>query len=151
MRVLHGGYPLDRQAIEDAYIVARRLGVSGKGRSRERRPTLDELDQLMEHFGQVKAKRPASIPMQKIIAFAIFSILMVKLVRNSSVHPGLYFICFALVVDFHRGDFAGTFYALTFVGGAYAFMWLVSRIRWAPSRFAKRAVSPTRTAPVLRS
>lgn len=67
------GYPLDRQAIEDAYIVARRLGVAGKGRSRERRPTLEELDLLMEHFGQVKAKRPASIPMQKIIAFAIFS------------------------------------------------------------------------------
>lgn len=67
------GYPLDRQAIEDAYIVARRLGVAGKGRSRERRPTLEELDRLMEHFGQVKAKRPASIPMQKIIAFAIFS------------------------------------------------------------------------------
>jgi integrase len=27
----------------------------------------------MEHFGDVRAKRPASIPMRKIIAFAIFS------------------------------------------------------------------------------
>ena len=83
--------------------------------------------------------------------FAIFSILMVKLVRNASDHPGLYFICFALVVDFHRGDFAGTFYALTFVGGAYAFMWMVSRIRWAPSRAAMRRSAPPRPAPVLRS
>lgn len=67
------GYPLDRQVMEDAYIVARRLGVSGKGKSRDRRPTLDELDLLMEHFGVVKTRRPASIPMQKIIVFAIFS------------------------------------------------------------------------------
>lgn len=67
------GYPLDRQAIQDAFVVAKKLGVTGKGRSRERRPTLDELDRLMVHFGQVKAKRPLSAPMQKIIVFALFS------------------------------------------------------------------------------
>ena len=67
------GYPLDQQAIKDAFAVAKRLGVTAKGRSRDRRPTLGELDQLMEHFGEVKAKRPRSAPMQKIIAFAIFS------------------------------------------------------------------------------
>lgn len=67
------GYPLDRQAIKDAYVVASKLGVTAKGRSRERRPTLDELDRLMEHFGAIKARRPDSIPMQKIILFAIFS------------------------------------------------------------------------------
>ena len=67
------GYPLDQQVIKDTFAVAKRLGVTAKGRSRDRRPTLDELDRLMEHFGDVRAKRPASIPMQKIIAFAIFS------------------------------------------------------------------------------
>jgi integrase len=67
------GYPLDPQTIKDAFVVAKRLGLTAKGRSRERRPTLDELDRLMEHFGDVKAKRPGSAPMQKIIAFAIFS------------------------------------------------------------------------------
>jgi integrase len=67
------GYPLDQQAIKDAFAVAKRLGVTAKGRSRDRRPTLGELDRLMEHFGEVKAKRPRSAPMQKIIAFAIFS------------------------------------------------------------------------------
>lgn len=67
------GYPLERQAIRDAFTVAKRLGVTKKGRSRDRRPTLDELDRLMEHFGKVKARRRDSAPMQKIIAFAIFS------------------------------------------------------------------------------
>ncbi len=67
------GYPLDQQAIKDAFAVAKRLGVTAKGKSRDRRPTLAELDKLMKHFADVKAKRPGSIPMRKIIAFAIFS------------------------------------------------------------------------------
>ena len=67
------GYPLDREAIKDAFAVAKRLGVTGKGHARDRRPSLDELDRLMEHFGQVKKNRPQSVPMQKVIAFAIFS------------------------------------------------------------------------------
>jgi len=84
------------------------------------------------------------------IVFAIFSLLLVKLVRNADVHPGFYFICFALVVDFQRGEFAGIFYALTFVGGAYAFMLLVSRLRWAPTP-AMKAAARARPAPVLRT
>ena len=67
------GYPLDQQVINDAFAVTKRLGVTAKGRSRNRRPTLDELDRLMEHFGQIKVRRPSSIPMQQIVAFAIFS------------------------------------------------------------------------------
>src|SRR5262249_45237775 len=67
------GYALDQQAIKDAFAVTKRLGLTAKGRSRERRPTLDELDRLMEHFGDVRTRRPNSIPMQRIIAFAIFS------------------------------------------------------------------------------
>lgn len=67
------GYPLDPQAIKDAFVVAKRLGVTAKGRSRDRRPTLEELDRLMAHFAQIKARRPLSAPMQKIVAFAIFS------------------------------------------------------------------------------
>lgn len=64
------GYPLNRDAIRDAMTVSARLGVTGKGRFRERRPTLDELDKLMVHFG---AKRSNSLPMQKVVAFALFS------------------------------------------------------------------------------
>lgn len=74
------------------------------------------------------------------VVFAILSLIMVKLVRNVDAHPGLYFVCFALVVDFNRGDFGGAFYSITVVGGAYAVMSLVSRLRWATQR--ERAVWP---------
>jgi integrase len=67
------GYPLDSKVIKDTFVVGRKLGVTGKGRARERRPSLDELDKIMEHFGGVRAKRPSATPMQKIVAFAIFS------------------------------------------------------------------------------
>ena len=66
------------------------------------------------------------------IFFAILSILLVKLVKNADLRPGLYFICFSVVIDFNRGDVGGTFYQLVCVGAAFWFMHLVSRIRWAP-------------------
>jgi integrase len=40
---------------------------------RTRRPTLDELDRLIEHFGRIQDHRPSSVPMQKIVLFALFS------------------------------------------------------------------------------
>jgi integrase len=66
-------YPLDQTAIKDAFVVAKRLGISSKSRERDRRPMLEELDKIMEYFGERLARRPSSIPMQKIIGFAIFS------------------------------------------------------------------------------
>jgi integrase len=67
------GYPLSREAFEDAITVLKKLGLIRKGLERTRRPTLDELDRLMEHFGRIVEHRPSSIPMQKIVAFALFS------------------------------------------------------------------------------
>jgi integrase len=67
------GYPLSRQQFDDAIIVIRKLGLIGKATERSRRPTLEELDRLMEHFGRIQNHRPSSLPMQKIVAFAIFS------------------------------------------------------------------------------
>lgn len=67
------GYPLNGQAMEDARKVSDRLGITGKSRERDRRPTLAELDQLMQHFLDRSKRRPSSIPMHRIIAFAIFS------------------------------------------------------------------------------
>jgi len=67
------GYPLSREAFEDAVTVLKKLGLIRKGIERSRRPTLDELDRLMEHFGRIVEHRPSSIPMQKIVAFALFS------------------------------------------------------------------------------
>lgn len=67
------GYPLDERAIADAFKVTRRLGVTGKSRSRERRPTIAEIDRLLLHFGASAIRRPGTNPMVPIIVFALFS------------------------------------------------------------------------------
>ena len=67
------GIPLSRQEFDDAVTVIKKLGLIRKGNERNRRPTLEELDRLMEHFGRIQANRPSSVPMQKIVMFAIFS------------------------------------------------------------------------------
>lgn len=63
-------YPLDKRQFEDAVTVLKKLGLIKKGNKRNRRPTLEELDRLMGHFGRYRID---SSPMQKITAFAIFS------------------------------------------------------------------------------
>jgi integrase len=67
------GFALDPQAIKDALKVCRRLGLTSSSKKRDRRPTLYELDKLMEHFAGVEVRMPKSTPMCKIIAFAIYS------------------------------------------------------------------------------
>jgi integrase len=67
------GYQLDPIAMKDAFVVTRRLGISRKSQERGRRPTLKEIDMLMKHFGGRQDRQPRSAPMQKIVAFAIFS------------------------------------------------------------------------------
>jgi integrase len=67
------GMPLDRAVMEDAQLVCRRLGLIAKSDERDRRPTLDELDKLMHHFADRQRRRPTSVPMVHIVAFAIFS------------------------------------------------------------------------------
>ncbi|MDP3257829.1 tyrosine-type recombinase/integrase [Bosea sp. (in: a-proteobacteria)] len=67
------GMKLDERAIEDAHVVMRKFGTTAKSSRRERRPTLSELDTLMKHFGDVRRRRPATNPMQHVIAFAIYS------------------------------------------------------------------------------
>ncbi|HEY1399807.1 tyrosine-type recombinase/integrase [Roseateles sp.] len=67
------GYPLDWQAATDARIVLNKLGIIGRSKERERRPTLEELDRLMNFYSRTVRRRRDTIPMQKIICFAIFS------------------------------------------------------------------------------
>lgn len=67
------GYPLDKQAIDDARVVLDKLGLIGRSKQRVRRPTLEELDKLMKYYTVVEMKRKDSIPMTRIIPFAIFS------------------------------------------------------------------------------
>lgn len=80
------------------------------------------------------------------LIFTLLSILMVKLIRKADLHPGLYFICFALVVDFNRGDMAGTLYQLAVVGAAYSFMLYASRLRWTPDRVQSAFATPSTSA-----
>jgi integrase len=67
------GYPLDSQAMADATVVLKKLGRTSKSKQRTRRPTLGELDRILEHFSTIELKRPDSNPMGKLILFAIFS------------------------------------------------------------------------------
>jgi integrase len=67
------GYPLDKQAMDDARTVLVKLGLTGKSKQRNRRPTLDELDKLMRYYTVMQIKRVDAIPMTRIIPFAIFS------------------------------------------------------------------------------
>ena len=68
------GYPLDKQAMDDARAVADRLGVIGRSSKRDKRPSLEELSSLMDYFSlyQIKNGKKA-YPMQHLIAFGIFS------------------------------------------------------------------------------
>lgn len=67
------GFELDLEEMKGALKVTRRLGLTAKSGERDRRPTLDELDALMTHFGRVEGRRKGVTPMQKIIPFAIFA------------------------------------------------------------------------------
>jgi hypothetical protein len=67
------GFPLDQQAMDDARRVSDRLCITGKSRGRDRRPSLEERDQSMQHCLDRSKQRPSSIRMHRIIAFAIFS------------------------------------------------------------------------------
>lgn len=66
------GIPLDRDAMRDALIVCKRLGLTSKSLKRDRRPSVDEMNALMEHFTDREA-RVEMMPMRRIIAFAMFS------------------------------------------------------------------------------
>lgn len=67
------GYPLDKQAMDDARTVLSKLGLIARSKQRTRRPSLEELEKLMKHYANAELKRKDVIPMTKVIPFAIFS------------------------------------------------------------------------------
>lgn len=67
------GYPLDEKAMADAQVVARKLGLASDSKERSRRPTLQELDVILNRFSQIHAYRPHTAPMVEIVLFALFS------------------------------------------------------------------------------
>jgi hypothetical protein len=52
-----------------ARIALKRLGLVDKSNERDRRPTEDEIDQLLTHFGSQSNRQ--QIPMARVIKFAI--------------------------------------------------------------------------------
>ncbi|CAO3433438.1 tyrosine-type recombinase/integrase [Azospirillum doebereinerae] len=67
------GHDVDPAVVRDAAIAAKRLKLVTKSQQRQRRPTLDELDKLMRHFGDRERRRPSMLPMTRVIPFALFS------------------------------------------------------------------------------
>lgn len=65
--------PLRRSEMDQAAIVMRRLGLTGRSNERMRRPTVAELDRIMERLARAEAARPGGIPMTRIIPFALYS------------------------------------------------------------------------------
>jgi integrase len=62
------GIPIQVEPINLARIALKRLGLVGKARERDRRPTQDELDLLIRHF---ETRLRQLIPVARIIRFAI--------------------------------------------------------------------------------
>ncbi len=67
------GYPLDFQAIADARMVGKKMGITSKSVERNRRPTLAELDKILEHYTDMATRRKAKVPMADIVLFSLFS------------------------------------------------------------------------------
>lgn len=67
------GAPLDPQAIKGAAAVCKRLGLTSKTRERSRRPTVDEMQRLMNLFRKREATRNGVVPMSSVVVFALYS------------------------------------------------------------------------------
>ncbi|SHE54697.1 hypothetical protein SAMN05444279_1043 [Ruegeria intermedia] len=65
--------PFDKRVIEEARETTTSLGITGKSKKRTRRPSIAELDALMESFVRRETRDTRAIPMSKIVPFAIFS------------------------------------------------------------------------------
>lgn len=67
------GYEINPQAMPDARLVLKKFGYNMRSRERDRRPSLEELDKVLEYFFEMLSRRPTVIHMPKVAAFAIFS------------------------------------------------------------------------------
>lgn len=67
------GYDIDPMAMPDARRVLRKMGAVSKSKERGRRPTLEELDNILTYFVDMRARRKQEIDMVRVTAFALFS------------------------------------------------------------------------------
>ncbi|GAB5436838.1 tyrosine-type recombinase/integrase [Falsiruegeria mediterranea] len=65
--------PFDRRIMEEARETTTSLGVTGKAKKRTRRPSMAELDALMDFFVAREKRDNRAIPTRKIVPFATFS------------------------------------------------------------------------------
>jgi integrase len=68
------GFPIDEQAVNDARVVMKRLGTIARSNKRDRRPTRDEMDKLMDYFSKSKSTRGDTVPMTSICLMTIYSL-----------------------------------------------------------------------------
>jgi integrase len=64
------GVPVSIEPVDLARVALKRLGLIGKSHQRDRRPTADELERLLDHFDN---NRRLLIPMGRIVRYAIAS------------------------------------------------------------------------------
>lgn len=64
------GIPLDPRIVDDASDICRRERLIGRPDSRDRRPTLEELDLILD---EVQRRKKRQIPLDEMILFAVFS------------------------------------------------------------------------------
>jgi len=121
------------------------------------KPESLSLQFMRDAFGSVEMMGYAYTPVTEaflnfgwvgpFLVFSLVSLGMVKLVKNADGLVGLYFICFALVLDFNRGDAGGTLYQLIVTGATFWAMTIVSRLRWAPKPWRATWDPPLEAAP----
>lgn len=66
------GVDIGRDVMRDAMEAAKHFGIVAKSSKRDRRPTVEEMNRLMQHF-EAKIRRRNSMPMHMVAAFALFS------------------------------------------------------------------------------
>lgn len=67
------GYDIDPIAMPDARRVLRKMGAVTSSKERSRRPSLDELDKVLEYFCAMRDRRRQEIDMVRAVGFALFS------------------------------------------------------------------------------
>ena len=67
------GYPLSIEQFDKAKRVMKKMGLKRSSAKRSRRPTMDELDLVLNFFVSRLKQRTNGTPMLKIVVFALFS------------------------------------------------------------------------------
>jgi len=67
------GYDIDPIAMPDARRVLRKMGAVTSSKERNRRPSLDELDKVLEYFCAMRDRRRQEMDMVRAVGFALFS------------------------------------------------------------------------------